>query len=226
MEKTVLNAEKRELTGKKVKTLRWEGKIPAVIYGKGVDSLPISLDKKITTNTLAKVSTSTILTIKIEDQEHATLVREIQQDYIKGEIIHIDFQAISLKEKLRTNVSIKLVGEAPVLKTFDAMIVSGIEEVEVECLPQDLPEAITVDISSLTEIGSAIYLKDIPVPANVTFLTDPNELIAVANAVKEEVVEEVVEVVEEGAEAAEPEVIEHGKKEEEEISESETKPKA
>jgi large subunit ribosomal protein L25 len=225
MEKTVLEAEKRELTGKKVKTLRWEGKIPAVIYGKGMDSLPISLDKKITTNTLSKVSPSTILTIKLEGQEHSTLVREIQQDYIKGEIIHIDFQAISLKEKLRTNVPINLVGEAPVLKTFDALIVSGIEEVEVECLPQDLPEEITVDISSLTEIGSAIYLKDIPAPADVTFLTDPEELIAVANAVKEEVVEEVVEEVEEGAEVAEPEVIEHGKKEEEgeEAPESEQK---
>ena len=77
-----------------------------------------------------------------------------------------------------------------------------------------------VDISSLSEIGSAIYLKDIPVPANVEFLTDPEELIAVASAVKEEVVEEVVEVVEEVEGAAEPEVIEHGKKEEEEIPES------
>lgn len=110
MDKTVLEAEKRELTGKKVKTLRLEGKIPAVIYGRDIETLPISLDKKTTTNTLAKVSTSTILTINLAGQEHATLVREIQKDYIKGDILHIDFQEVSLKEKLRTSVSISLVG--------------------------------------------------------------------------------------------------------------------
>ncbi len=94
------------------------------------------------------------------------------------------------------------------------MIVSGIEEVEVECLPQDLPEKIEVDISNLKSIGDSIYLRDIPVPQNVEFLTDPNELIAVAQFIKEEVVEEaVVEEVE--AAGTEPEVIEKGKKEEE-----------
>lgn len=223
MEKVILEAEKRERTGKKVKTVRLEGKIPAVIYGKEVEAIPISLDSKSTTLTLSKVSSSTILTLKIGNDEFSTLVREIQKDYIRNDILHIDFLAVSLKEKLRTNVSISIVGEAPVLKEFEALIVSGIDQIEVECLPQDLPETIEVDISGLEEIGSAIYLKDIPIPANVEFLTDPEELVVVASAVKEEVVEEAVE---EGAEeeiegAEEPEVIEHGKKEEGEGSSEE-----
>jgi large subunit ribosomal protein L25 len=218
MEKVLIKAEKRTITGKKVKNIRLAGKVPAVIYGGKLKSLPISLDKRDTTNTLNKVSGSTILTIDIEGEEHAALVREIQQDYIKGELLHVDFLAVSLKEKLRTNVSVSLVGEAPVLEEYSALIVSGLDQIEVECFPQDLPEVIEVDISILEELGAAIYLKDIPTIENVEYLSDPEDLIAVASAIKEEV-EEVVEeeeLLEEVEEGAEPEVIEHGKKEDEE----------
>ena len=224
MEKVLLIAEKRTIIGKKVKNLRNAGKVPAVIYGGKFESLPISLDKRETTNTLNKVSGSTILTIDVEGEEHAALVREIQQNYIKGELLHIDFLAVSLKEKLRTSVSISLVGDAPVLEEYSALIVSGLDQIEVECLPQDLPEVIEVDVSSLEELGAAIYLKDIANIENVEFLSDPEELIAVASSIKEEV-EEVVEeeeILEEVEEGAEPEVIEHGKKEDEEDTSEET----
>jgi len=218
MEKVLIKAEKRTITGKKVKNIRLAGKVPAVIYGGKLKSLSISLDKRDTTNTLNKVSGSTILTIDIEGEEHAALVREIQQDYIKGKLLHIDFLAVSLKEKLRTNVSISLVGDAPVLEEYSALIVSGLDQIEVECFPQDLPEVIEVDVSVLEELGAAIYMKDIPTIENVEFLSDPEDLIAVASAIKEEV-EEVVEeeeLLEEVEEGAEPEVIEHGKMEGEE----------
>ena len=214
MEKLVLEAQVRNQTGKKVKFLRKEGLIPAVIYGREIETLPISLNKRETTLLFNKISGSTILIIKVDGKEHSTLVREVQRDYIKNELLHVDFQAISLKEKLRTHVSLTLVGKAPVLENFEALIVSGIDQIEVECLPEDLVDTIEVDISSLTEIGSAIYVKDLAKLANVEILTDLEELVAVANAVKEEV-EPVVEeaVVEEGA-LAEPEVIEKGKIEE------------
>ena len=221
MEKIIIKAEKRTIIGKKVKNLRNEGKAPAVIYGGELEALPNTLNTRDTTNTLNKVSGSTILTIDVDGTEHAALVREIQQDYIKGTLLHVDFQAVSLKEKLRTTVSISLVGEAPVLEEFSAIIVSGLDQVEVECLPQDLPEVIEVDVSSLSDLGSAIYLKDIPTIENVDFLSDPEELIAVASSIKEEVIEEVVEegeLLEEGEEGVEPEVIEQGKTEEEEPS--------
>lgn len=215
MEKIILEAKKRTLTGKKVKEVRRSGYIPAIIYGREIEPTPISLEKLSSSQILNKVSGSTILTLSVDGSEYSTLVREVQRDHIKNEFLHLDFLAVSLSEKLRTNVSLTLIGEAPVLEEFDALIVAGISEVEVECLPQDLPETIQVDVSGLAEIGAAIYLKDIPVPENVEFLTDLEELVAVASAVKEEVVEE--EVVEEvvGEETAEPEVIEHGKAEEE-----------
>lgn len=215
MEKVIIEAKKRDETGKRVKELRKKGYVPAVIYGRDLASMPIALEKQSTTLILNKVSGSTILTIKLDGKEHSTLIREVQRDHIKNEFLHLDFLAVSLTEKLRTNVSITLVGDAPVLKEFEALIVAGITEVEVEALPQDLPETIEVDLSGLAEIGSAIYLKDIPVPANVEILTDLEELIAVASAVKEEAVEEEAEVVVEEGEA-EPEVIDHGKADEEE----------
>jgi len=151
----------------------------------------------------------------IDHTSEADLVREKQRNYIQGSLIHVDFQVVSLTEKLRTDVSIDLVGTSPAVKELNALVVSGIDAVEVECLPKDLPERIVVDISNLTNIGDSLYLKDVPVPANVVFLTDPNELIAVISAIKEEVIEVVAPV--EGAEALaeEPEVIEKGKKEEE-----------
>jgi large subunit ribosomal protein L25 len=223
MDKIILQAEKRTLTGKKVKNMRIAGKVPAILYGDQVETTPISLDKRNTTNILNKFSGSTILTIEVEGEQYATLVREIQQDYLKNELLHVDFLAVSLKDKLRTTVSISLIGVAPVLEEFSALIVSGIDQIEVECLPQDLPEVIEVDISALSEIGSAIYMKDIPTLPDVDFLTDPEELIAVASAVKEEVIEEEEEeeLLDVDSEDAEPEVVEHGKKEEE--SESEEK---
>ena len=214
MDKVSLDAQVRTQTGKKVKILRKEGFIPAIIYGREIETLPISLEKRVTTLLFNKISGSTILTIIVDGKEHATLVREVQRDYLKNEILHVDLQAVSLKEKLRTHVSLTLVGKAPVLENFEALIVSGIDQIEVECLPQDLVDTIEVDISQMAEIGDAIYVKDLPKLPNVEVLTDLEELVAVANAVKEEV-EPVVEeaVVEEGA-AGEPEVIEKGKVEE------------
>jgi large subunit ribosomal protein L25 len=215
MEKVILEAEKREMVGKKVSRLRREGKVPAVVYGRDYEATPITLDRRNTTNTLAKVSSSTILTLVIDGKEQSTLIREIQKDFIRNEILHIDFLAVSSKEKLRTAVSIVLIGEAPVLEEFDALLVNGIENIEVECYPQDLPESIEIDLSVLKELGDAIYIKDIPAPANVEFLTDGEELVVIATAQKEEAVEEEEEIAEAAGEG-EPEVIEHGKKEEEE----------
>lgn len=215
MDKIVLEASKRDIIGKKVKNLRLEGKIPAVLYGHKFKDTPIVLDAHSTTLALKNVSESTILTIKLDGKEHSALVRDRQIDFIKGDILHLDFQVVSLTEKLRTNVHIELIGESPAVEEFNAMIVNGITDIEVEALPQDLPEGINVDISILDEIGKAIYVKDLPAIDKVEFLTDPEELVAIASAVKEEVIEEAEEMVEGEEGAAEPEVIEHGKQDEE-----------
>jgi large subunit ribosomal protein L25 len=216
MEKAVIQAEKRAVVGKQVRALRREGKLPAVIYGYGIDPISIVLDAHSATKTLAKATSSSLVTIELQGKEYPTLVREKQLDFIRNELIHVDFLAVSMTEKITASVGIQLEGVAPAVKDFNAILVNGLTELEVECLPSDLPERFVVDISGLAGIGDGVYVRDVTPPANVEILDDPEEMIVVATAAA---VEEVEEVVVEAEEAAEPEVIEKGKKEEEEEGE-------
>ena len=217
MEKVVISAEKRTVTGKQVRALRREGKLPAVIYGYGIDPISIVLDTRSSSRTLARASSSTLVTIELEGVQYPTLVREKQLDYIRNSLIHVDFLAVSMTEKLTANVAIHLEGEAPAVKEFGAIVVTNLTELEVECLATDLPERFVVDISALAEVGDGVYVRDITPPANVEILTDPEEMIVVATAAAAEEVEE--EEVLEGEEGEEPEVIGKGKEEDEEEDE-------
>jgi large subunit ribosomal protein L25 len=219
MEKVVLNAEKRDVTGKQASVLRREGKLPAVLYGRHVSSTPITLDAHVASRTLASIGSSSLVTIKLDGKEYPALVREKQLNYIRNSLLHVDFLAVSLTEKIRAQVGVELVGLAPAIKEFNAVLVNGLNELEVECLPGDLPEKFVVDLSVLTELSSGVYVRDVTAPDDVTILSDPEEMIVVATAAKEEAIEE--EEVEVEAEAEEPEVIERGKREEEEEGEGE-----
>jgi large subunit ribosomal protein L25 len=156
------------------------------------------------------MTASSLVTIEMEGKEYPALVREKQRNFIKGNLLHVDFQVVSMTEKLRTKVGIELVGDSPAVKEFSAILINGLEELEVECLPQDLPERIVVDISSLAKIGDAIHVRDIQVSDKVELLDDKDEMIVLAASTYEEPEEEVTEEVEE------PAIIERGKKEEEE----------
>ena len=222
MEKVVIQAEKRTVIGKQVRALRREGKLPAVIYGHHVDPVSIVLDAHDASKTLARASSSTLVTIELEGKQYPTLVRERQLDFIRNSLIHVDFLAVSMTEKLTASVGVHIEGEAPAVKEFGAILVTNLTELEVECLATDLPERFVVDVSGLAEIGDGVYVKDLAVPANVEILTDPEEMIVVATAMAAEEVEEEAEELLEGEEKLEePEVIEKGKKEGEEEEESE-----
>jgi len=216
MEKVIIEAEKRDVTGKQVRALRREGKLPAVIYGYGIDPISIVLDSHTASRTLARASSSTLVTIELAGKQYPTLVRERQLDFIRNELIHVDFLAVSMTEKITADVGIQVEGTAPAVNEFSAIIVHSLTELEVECLPSDLPERFVVDISGLAEIGDGVYVRDVTPPANVEILTDPDEIIVVATAqAAEEVEEEEEEELLEGEEELEePEVIGKGKEEE------------
>ncbi len=197
MEKYVLEAHKRDIIGKKVKALRREGKLPAVIYGRGVEPQAITLDKKAARQTLKVIGANTLVTVKIGKEEHLALVRDIQREVIMQDLLHIDFQQVSLEEKITTTVPIAVEGEAPAVKEYNAVLTPGLVELEIEAKAKDLPDAITVDVSSLMEIGDNILVKDLKVPAEVTVLDDPDELVYVAAA---QTLMEIEEEVEEEAE--------------------------
>jgi large subunit ribosomal protein L25 len=216
MEKVVLQAEKRTVVGKQVRALRREGKLPAVIYGRYIDPINIVLDAHDASLTLGRTTSSSLVTIELDGKQYPTLVRERQLDFIRNSLLHVDFMAVSMTEKITANVGIHVVGDAPAVKEFGAILVTNLTELEVECLATDLPERFVVDVSGLEEIGDGVYVKDLDVPANVEILTDPDEMIVVATAMAaEEVEEEEEELLEGEEELEEPEVIEKGKKEEE-----------
>lgn len=212
MEKVVIKATKREVIGKQVRALRRDGKLPGVLYGHNFQSVAISLDLREASKALSSVSSSAIVTISLDGQEHAALVREKQRDFIRGTLKHVDFQVISLTEKIRTKVGITLVGVSPAVKDFNGFVVFNLDQLEVETLPQYLPEKIVIDISKLARIGDGILVRDIEIDKNVEILDHPEEMIVVVQQTKTEEAEEGAVAV---AGAEEPEIIEKGKKPEE-----------
>ncbi|MCU0487567.1 MAG: 50S ribosomal protein L25 [Anaerolineales bacterium] len=207
MEQKVLKAESRSVIGKQVKALRRQGRLPAVIYGHAIQPLMISLDHKQASQILSAVTSSQLVVVEVNGKPHTSLVREKQRQPVTGSLIHVDFLEVSMTEKLRAKVVIELVGESPAVKNFDGILVQGLEQLEVEALPRDLPERITVDVAVLTEIGQAIRVSDIALSKAVEVLDDENEIIVVVTAPEGEEVTEDASVVE-------PEVIERSKKEE------------
>jgi len=213
MEKIVLKATKRDVTGKQVKALRRAGQLPAVIYGRHVEPIAISLEAHTAGILFSKVTSSTLVTIDVEGTEYAALVREKQRNYIKGNLTHVDLLALDLTEKIRTKVHLVFAGVAPAVKDYSAVLVHRVESLEVECLPTDLPERISVDISSIKEIGNSIRVGDIVLPESVTVLNEAEDIVIIATLAREEATAEGAEAA--GAEAAPGLSVERGKKDEE-----------
>jgi large subunit ribosomal protein L25 len=199
MEKIVLKATKRDVVGKKVGALRRQGKLPAVLYGHGIETTPILLDTYEGSQTLSHLTRSSLVTIDLDGKQCLAQVREKQRDIIKNRLVHVDFQIISLTEKMRTKVGIELTGTAPAVKNFNALVHTVLSAVEVECMPQDLPKRIVVDVSGMAELGDSIRVRDLVLAAKVKILTDKEEIIAIAAAPKHEEISEEAPVAEEAA---------------------------
>jgi large subunit ribosomal protein L25 len=214
MEKVVLKAVKRDVIGKQVKALRRAGQLPAVVYGRHIEKpVAIVLEQREAARSLAKASSSSIVTLELDGQEYPALVREKQRDFIKNRLLHVDFLAVSLTEKLTASVSVELTGVSLAVKDYNAVLVTGLDQVEVECLPMDLPEKIVVDLAALAKVGDSVHVGDLVLSENVKILSAPTEMLVIATAAKvEEAVEAAAAPV---AGVEEPEVIEKGKKEEE-----------
>jgi len=221
MEKVVLKANKRDVVGKQVKALRREGKLPAVIYGRHTDPINIELDAKAAGRKLARATSSSLITIDLNGETIPTLVREKQRDYIKNSLLHVDFLTVSMTETLRAYVELRFKGISLAVKDYNAILVQNLEQLNVECLPADLPEYIEVDISVLKNPGDGIRVGDLTVTGNVTVLDDTDMMVAVASApriaegVAGEEGEEDLEGAPDGGE--EPELsVDRGKKDEDE----------
>ena len=207
-EQVELRAEKRKVLGKQVKQLRLQGWVPAVMYGRDFDSVTLRFEMRRLRQVLSQVGGSQLVSIKIKGirQPETALVRDVQRDPIKGTLLHVDFYRVEMTERLTAEVPLEMVGASPVVGLSEGILLHGISVIEVECLPGDLVDVIEVDLADLVEIGQALYVRDMAIPASIKVLTDPDEMIVHVVPVKEEEEEEEVEE-EEVLEAEEVEVI-------------------
>ncbi|MBL7156005.1 MAG: 50S ribosomal protein L25 [Candidatus Pacebacteria bacterium] len=193
-----LKAKKREIIGKKVKHLRKQRKLPAVLYGVEIKNQPLVLDLKEFTDIYKQAGESTMIDLKIEDEKSEIkkvliLIKEIMLDPVTDEFIHVDFYKPALKEKVTVNISLVFKGESPAEKSLGGTLVKNITEIEIKALPQDLPKEIIVDVSTLETYNDNILIKDLIIPSGVEVLKEPEEVIVSVVPQKEEKVEQVVE---------------------------------
>ncbi|MDD5135876.1 MAG: 50S ribosomal protein L25 [Candidatus Omnitrophica bacterium] len=225
MEKIILKAEIRTATGKRVaKDLRVKGIVPANVYkgGKEATNLQVAVDDFLGV-LHTKAGENVIITLKLSGEgnpkDKTVVIKEIQRDPIKSQILHVDFNEISLTEELKVNVPVIAKGEPVGVKVDGGILEHVMRELQVECLPTAIPEKLEVDVSAL-KIGDAIYVKNVVPPEGVKILNDGELIVLIVKPPKVEVPKE--EVAAEGA--AEPELI-RKKKEEEAGSDEEAKPK-
>ena len=215
----VLEAVKRETRGKnEARRVRAAGKIPAVVYGDKSDAAVISVDPKILLRILHSESgVNTLISLKFEGEgDTRVLVRDYQVDPVTQAPLHVDFYRIAMDKKLTVTVSILLKGEPKGVKTQGGVLDFVSRDIEVECLPADIPEHIDLDVTELL-MNQGVRVKDLPASDKWTALTDGETMIVHVVAAKVEAVAEPAAVAAvAGAGAAEPEVIKKGKPEKEE----------
>ena len=218
LEQNILEAQPREAgTKNHARRVRRDGKIPAVVYGAGKDSLPISVDPRHVTRILnSETGHNTIFDLALNGGEHTkAMIVDWQYEPIKGHLLHIDLKRIALDKVLRVSVPIFLVGEAAGVKQEGGIMEQMLREVEIECLPADIPSHIDADVSQLT-FGKVLRVSELPHSDKIKFITDANQPVAHVTSVKEEVVATPDAAAAEAAAPAEPEVIKKGKQETEE----------
>ena len=207
MEHLELRCQARMTRGKQVKRLRAEGWIPAVVYGADMPTKSIQVQERSLFTTLKEAGSTTLINLFVEDESepHIVLAREIQRDIITGQLVHVDFYQVRLTEMVKTMPRLEFLGESPLAKQGDAVLIYGMTEIEVECLPTDLINSIPVDVSVLERMDDNILVSDLPVPPGVTVLADPGDVVAsvvpTRMVIEEEVEVEELEELELGVEA-------------------------
>ncbi len=210
-EETIIKAEKRSIKGKQVSQLRRAGILPGVIYGHKIEPQAIQMDRHTVSLQMSSITPTTLVTVDVAGNKIKAFVRDRQRDVLYGVLTHLDFLAVSMTEKMRASVALDLTGEAPVLDDAIYLLNQNLNELEIECLPQDMPERVMVDVSGIKTPEDTITVADLDLGADVTILTDSSEVIVAVSYVAVEETEEVEEIeVEETF--GEPEVLEKGKK--------------
>lgn len=200
---TAIHAEIRSEIGRKANALRKRGVLPAVLYGKGVDSVPLSLPVRDFEKALAETGETSLLTIRVKDgKEYNVLIHDVARDPRTLKPIHADFYAVQMDKPIEAKVPLVFTGESPAVKNENGIFVKVIHELEVKALPKDLPHEITVDVTRLEQIGNKLHVKDILLPSGVVAEAGPEDVIALVEAPRAQ--EEIEVPAQAGAAEAEP----------------------
>ena len=178
MERIKIEVEPRKVTGKKVKKLRSEGLIPANIFGKDIKSISVQVNLKEFQKAFKEAGETALVDVKAGAETFPSLIHNLQRDPRHDTVIHVDFHKVNLKEKITASVPVLLEGEAPIAKSGEGLILQTLNEVEVECLPTDIPQHIIVNAEKLTEVGQTVHVKELKVDKDKVEITnDPEEVV-------------------------------------------------
>jgi len=188
-----LSAQSRRTMGKKVRFVRREGVIPANLYSRGANSLPIQLDGAEIQKILSQHGTGGVIALRLTGEKHPrnVVVREVQRDALTDGLIHVDFQQVSLTEEIKVQVRIVMTGEAKLPKSSNAVVIQTMNSIMLRGLPKHIPEKIAVDISGLNDAGQSIHVKDLGLDKDISLMTDPDDIVVKVVASRIEAVVEV-----------------------------------
>jgi len=170
----------REILGKKVNALRKADLIPAELYGHGQKNVHLAVAGKDFRKAYKEAGSATVVTLVLDKKKVPAIIHDVTRHAVTEDIIHIDFYQVKMDEKITARIPLEFTGEAPVVKEKGAIINKSLAEIEVEALPNDLPRNIVVDLSVLTDLDQAIYVKDLPHPKGVEFLVEEDTAVASA----------------------------------------------
>jgi large subunit ribosomal protein L25 len=212
MARTELQVETREVKGKKVAVLRRAGVLPGNVFGRGLDSVAVQMTAEAMEKTLRGSSVNEVIDLKIAGERSArpVVIQKIQRHPLTSAALHADFFQVSLREKMRADVPLVVIGQSEAIDTYNGVLVTALEALHVEALPLDLPARIEVDITPLAELESSVHVRDLVVPSNVTVLTDSEVVVAKVAAPRVALEEEAAAAEEAEEEAAAEEAAEEG----------------
>lgn len=187
MEALKLQANKRKETGKQVRALRRAGLLPAVVYGHGVSSQALSIQKREFDRFYRTAGESRLIDLVVaDDKPIKALIQDIARHPLTGTPVHVDFRAVTMTEKLRTEIELRFVGRSRAVAELGGVLVKNMSKVKIECLPDALVDAIEVDLAPLVEFGTSIQIKDLSVPAGITLLEHAADGVATVIAPRSE----------------------------------------
>lgn len=184
-----ITSEVRNIFGKKIGKYRKEGKLPAVIYGKGKKTTPLFVDSKEFKKVWKEAEESSVITLSGASKE-SVLIYDVDVDHLSGEFRHVDFYAVDMDKPITANVPIEFEGIAPAVKERNGVLVKVIHELEIEALPKDFPRELKIDVSKLINIGDKVLVKDLNLPSNIKITAKGDSVIVLAKPHTEEKLEE------------------------------------